>query len=126
LPDVVPPLAYVASAAGLAVVLLVAVATVARTQAVTLRPYLSGLVALGLPRRWAKQVLYREMGVLLALGATFGSLVALFPLTLATTVVEGLRLAVPWSQVSLFLTVATLATVQSSRRLRSSERGAAA
>lgn len=122
LPDIVPPVAYVGSALALTAVLLAAVTAVARAQATTLRPYLSGLVALGLPRRWAKHVLYREVAVLLALGALLGTAVAVLPLILATRTVDGLQFAIPWRQVgtlmALFLTMALLATGHASRNLR--------
>lgn len=73
-----------------------------------------------------RSVLYREIGVVSAVGAAQGVLVVTISLLMGAARVPGFVLAVPWSQVAgllaLFALAAAAAALASSRRLTAGER----
>jgi hypothetical protein len=125
---VVPPLAYWGGAIGLALALLLAIAAVARAQALSLRAYLGGLVALGISARWAQKVLRLQILVITGVGATTGMALAVAPIAYSSFKIPGLTLSLPWGQITLlltlFVTAGGSATWQASRRLRANDRHA--
>lgn len=121
-PPVVAPLAFWSSALGLAALLLVAIASVARAQAVTLRPYLSGLIALGLSTSWARSILYLEICVLAVISVVLGAAISVPPLLVARAQIRGFVVSIPWLEVSLLLALFALsgiaATWRASRQIK--------
>lgn len=124
-PDEMPPALY-AAVFGLGLLSLATVFAVTRAQAAMLRGYLSGLVAIGLPRRWAKDVLNLQTALLVGLSAALALVIALPPMIVAGFRVPLITLSIPWlalaATVGCFFAAAVLASVLSSRRLRASDR----
>lgn len=126
-PDpVVAPAAYVLSAVGLAALLLLLTLTTSRANAATLRPYLGGLVALGIRPAWCRAVLNRQVALVGALSLLLGVVIAVPPVVLANLVIPPFVLSVPYLQVialvALFVAAGAFGTWSSSRRLRAEER----
>jgi hypothetical protein len=121
----VPP-AFWGAIAGLGILVLLTVFTVSRAQATTLRGYLGGLIAIGLPPRWARDVLTLQTGLLVVISAMLGLVIGLAPVGAAAVQVPGLSLAIPWwslaGVVALFAAAAWLAITLSSSNLRASDR----
>lgn len=122
----VPP-AYWAVIVGLGLLVLLAVLSLTAAQAAMLRSYLGGLIALGLPRRWARGVLNLQTAILVAISAIAGLVIGVVPIVTVALKVPGLTLAIPWSAlaaiVALFAGSAALGTTLSSRRLRADRTG---
>jgi hypothetical protein len=124
------PSAFWGAIAGLGVLVLLTVFTVSRAQATTLRGYLGGLIAIGLPPRWARDVLSLQTSVLVVISALLGLVIGLAPVVAAAVQVPGVSLAIPWLNlvgiVALFGAAAWLAIMLSSTNLRASDRSGAA
>ena len=121
LPSVVPPAALVTTAVALAIVALLATFAAARAQARVLRGYLGRLISIGVPLKWARQVLLYQQGVVLAAATLLGAFIAITPLLLAEIRIDALVLSVPWTQVVILLVsiyvAAALAALHSSRAI---------
>jgi len=111
---------------GLGLLVLLTVFSLTGAQAAMLRSYLGGLIALGLPRRWARNVLNLQTAILVAISATLSLVIGVVPIIIAALKVPRLMLAIPWSAlaaiVALFVGSAALGTALSSRRLRAADR----
>lgn len=120
------PPALWAAALGLAVLLLLAMFAVARAQTTALRGYMAGLIAIGLPPRWVRDVLRLELAVIAAISTALGAVIGFGPLIAAGLTVPGTVLAIPWTHLAiltiLFLGSAVLATGLASTHLKPSER----
>jgi hypothetical protein len=125
-PPPIPPLALYLTAAGLALMTLVVTLSLTRAQVRALRDYLGHLIALGVPLRWARSVVIRQHLLLLTLATILGLAVGLPPVLLATWLISGFELSIPWDQLTVLLvtvyTSALLATYLSSRRLTARSR----
>lgn len=121
----VPP-AFWAAIIGLGLLVLLTIFSLTGAQAAMLRSYLGGLIALGLPRGWARNVLNLQTGILVAISAISSLVIGVVPIVIAAVKVPGLTLAIPWSAlaaiVALFAGSAALGTALSSRRLRAADR----
>lgn len=121
--SVIPPLAFFAAAAGLALLTLMTCLAVARSQAVALRGYLGTLLAIGLSTRWARQVLLIEQAVILGVGTVLAAVIAIAPVILAVwRLSPGFVLTIPWLQLAAVLGAVYLgsfvAVIIASRKLR--------
>jgi len=123
----VPP-AFWATIIGLGLLVLLTIFSLTGAQAAMLRSYLGGLIALGLPRRWARNVLNLQTAILVAISTLLGLVIGVVPIVIAALKVPGLMLAIPWSAlaaiVALFVGSAALGTALSSRRLKAADRTA--
>jgi drug/metabolite transporter superfamily protein YnfA len=121
-PPVVPPVALVATAAGLVVIALLATLVATRAQGRILCQYLGRLISIGLPLRWARQVLLYQQAVIVAVATLLGVLIAIPPLIIAKVQISGFALDIPWTQILVLIAsiyAATfLASLHASRRLR--------
>ncbi|MDQ3678929.1 MAG: hypothetical protein M3401_19375 [Actinomycetota bacterium] len=124
-PAEVPP-AFSAAVLGLGLLAMATVYAVALAQASSLRGYLGALVAIGLSRRWARDVLNLETALLVGLSCALAIAIALPPIVAAGLRVPLITLSVPWltlaAIVICFFAAATLATALCSRNLRASDR----
>jgi len=124
-----PPAAFTSAIIGLGLLALLTVFAVARAQSSALRGYLAGLVAIGLPRRWAKDVLGLQTALLVGLSATLALLIAVPPIVAYGLLVPEVTISIPWltitATIGCFLVVAALTTLLSSRDLHASDRSAA-
>lgn len=122
LPSVVPPAALLATAAGLAIIALLATLVAARGQARVLRGYLGRLISIGLPVSWARHVLLYQLMVVVGAATVLGTVIAIAPLVIAEMRIAALALSIPWTQVVVLIVsvyvAACLAALQSSRSLR--------
>jgi hypothetical protein len=113
----VPPAALVATA----------VALVLRGQIRTLRGYLAGLTAIGLPHAWAQRILLYQHAALIAVSTLLGLIIALLPTVVISTRISGFVLSIPWAQLGILLAAiylaALLAATRSLLRLRTQEKG---
>ncbi|PJE97678.1 hypothetical protein CUT44_11125 [Streptomyces carminius] len=123
--DPVPPAALLATAAGLVLLALAAVLAATRSQTRILRGYLAQLVAVGIPPRWARDVLLCQHGVLLAMSSLLGLVIAVVPSTVLAARISGFVLSLPWWQLGVLAAAihlaALLAALHSVRRLRVTE-----
>lgn len=115
-PSPVPPVALLATAAGLAVLALSSVLAATRAQARTLRSYLARLVAIGIPPAWARHVLLYQQGILLALSTLLGLLIALLPTIVLAIQIPGFTLSIPWGQLLTLLAAIYLAAILAALR----------
>ncbi|TWP53730.1 hypothetical protein FKR81_02945 [Lentzea tibetensis] len=107
------PASLYAVVIGLALIAVVSAATVARTQARTSRGYSARLTAIGVSRRWIRQVLLVESGVAVVVSVVLACVIAIPPMALI-----GLGVRVPWAQVGLLACVFCLAALMSGVRAR--------
>lgn len=84
------PAAFWGAIAGLGVLVLLTVFTVSRAQATTLRGFLGGLIAIGLPPRWARDVLTLQTSVLVVISALLGFVIGMAPVVAAAVQVPGI------------------------------------
>lgn len=120
------PLPFYAAIVGLGLSVLATTIAVAKTQVLTLRSYLGRLIAIGLSPRWARHVLLLQSVVVILLSTALALLLAIPPVLIAVLRLPDFALSVPWSWLGLtigtFYAAAAVATLLSSRRLRSSDR----
>lgn len=110
-PDpIVPPAALVGSSVGLFLLLLLLTASATRSQVVAMRPWASRLAQLGVRPRWARGVLFRQYGWILAVAIPMGSIAGVLPLLLSKALLPDLVVVVPWAMI-LVLMGALLAAV---------------
>ncbi|MFF9778335.1 hypothetical protein ACF1HJ_32335 [Streptomyces sp. NPDC013978] len=123
--DPVPPAALLATAAGLVLLALAAVLAATRSQTRILRRYLARLIAVGIPPRWARQVLLCQHGILIAVSTLLGLLIAVIPTVVLASQISGFVLSVPWWQLGVLAAAtygaALLAAVLSAHKLRVTE-----
>ncbi|GAB2732352.1 hypothetical protein [Streptomyces bullii] len=123
--DPVPPAALLATAVGLVVLALAAVLAATRSQTRILRRYLARLIAVGIPPRWARQVLLCQHGALIAVSTLLGLVIAVLPTVVLAARISGFVLSVPWWQLGVLAAAiylaALLAAVHSAHRLRVTE-----
>lgn len=123
--DPVPPAALLATAVGLVVLALAAVLAATRSQTRILRRYLARLIAVGIPPRWARQVLLCQHAVLIAVSTLLGLLIAVVPTVVLAFQISGFVLSVPWWQLAVLAAAtyaaALLAAVLSAHKLRVTE-----
>jgi hypothetical protein len=116
------PTTFYAAVLGLVAVALLTTMAVARSQVGTLRTYLGRLLAIGLPTRWARQVLAVEIAVVVGVSTLLALAIAIPSLVLAAYRIDSLTLRVPWPHLGVLLATFYLATACataiSSRRLR--------
>lgn len=121
----VPPVYYTA-ALGLALVVLVTSMAVARTQVSALRGYVGRLIAVGLSRRWVRQVLLLQSCVVVGMSTVLGLVIAVLPVLVAVQRLPNFVLSIPWRWLGIvlvaFYAATTAATLLSSRRLRATDR----
>jgi putative ABC transport system permease protein len=122
-PPVIPPLAFIAAAAGLALLTLMTCLVVARSQVQALRGYLGTLIAIGLPIRWARQVLLIEQAVIFGVGTALAGFIAITPVALAVwRLPPKFVLTIPWLSLITVLGAvylgSFLAVMIASRKLR--------
>ncbi|MFI7408021.1 hypothetical protein ACIBU0_04970 [Streptomyces sp. NPDC049627] len=127
--DPVPPAALLATAAGLVTLALLAILAATRSQTRILRRYPARLIAVGIPPRWARQVLLCRHGALIAVSALLGLVIAVIPSVVLAARISGFVLSVPWWQLAVLAAAiylaALLAAAHSAHRLRATEaRGA--
>jgi len=110
----------------LAVLVLLTVFAGSRAQAATLRGYSAGLLALGLPRRWVRDVLSLEVLAQLALATATGLTAGILPVAVATAKVSTFDLYIPWTRLGEVLAgciaAAVLALLIAARHLSPRER----
>ncbi|MEU1849093.1 hypothetical protein ABZ499_07300 [Streptomyces sp. NPDC019990] len=123
--DPVPPAALLATAVGLVALALAAVLAATRSQTRILRRYLARLIAVGVPPRWARQVLLCQHGALIAVSTLLGLAIAVLPTVVLAVRISGFVLSVPWWQLAVLAAAiylaALLAAVHSATRLRVAE-----
>lgn len=107
----VPAPALVATAIGLAFLVLAGVLVATRAQTRTLRSYLSRLMAIGVSPKWARHVLLLQYGSIAATSTLLSLVIALPPTAILAIRVSGFAFAVPWSQLSTLLAAVYLAVV---------------
>ncbi|MEV5437128.1 hypothetical protein AB0K80_14035 [Streptomyces sp. NPDC052682] len=127
--DPVPPAALLATAVGLVVLALAAVLAATRSQTRVLRRYLARLIAVGIPPRWARQVLLCQHAALIAVSTLLGLVIAVVPSVVLAARISGFVLSVPWWQLGVLAAAiyfaALLAAAHSVHRLRVTEARAA-
>lgn len=120
------PTTFYAAVLGLALVALLTTMAVARSQVGTLRPYLGRLVAIGLPARWARQVLLVESAVVVGVSTLLALIIAVPSVAITAWRIGSLTLDVPWPHlgvlVGAFFLAAATATAVAGRRLRATDR----
>ncbi|MGW0839344.1 hypothetical protein ACWD26_04115 [Streptomyces sp. NPDC002787] len=123
--DPVPPAALLATAVGLVLLALAAVLAATRSQTRILRRYLARLIAVGIPPRWARQVLLCQHAVLIAVSTLLGLVIAMLPSVVLASQISGFVLSVPWWQLGVLAAAtyaaALLAAVLSAHKLRVTE-----
>jgi hypothetical protein len=123
--DPVPPTALLATAVGLVALALAAVLAATRSQTRILRRYLARLIAVGIPPRWARQVLLCQHAALIAVSTLLGLVIAVLPTVVLAARISGFVLSVPWWQLAVLAAAiyfaALLAAVHSAHRLRVTE-----
>lgn len=121
-PAVVPPTALIATAAGLAVIALLAAFVAAHGQSRVLRGYLGRLISIGLSIAWARQVLLFQQLVVVAIATSLAVVIAVPPLIVAKLRITGFVVSIPWTQVLVLVATIYAATcvaaLQSSRGIR--------
>lgn len=127
-PDASPiPPVLADTTAALAVLVPLTVFAGSRAQAATLRGYSAGLLAIGLPRRWVRDVLSLEVLGQLALATAVGLTAGIVPIAVAVAKVPSFGLYVPWLQLGEVLAgcvaAALLALLVAGRHLTPRERG---
>lgn len=114
----------------LAVLVLLTVFAGSRAQAATLRGYSAGLLALGLPRRWVRDVLSLEVLGQLALATAVGLTAGIVPVAVAVAKIPSFGLYVPWVRLGEVLAgcgaAALLALLVAARHLSPRERSVGA
>lgn len=105
-PPPVPPVALYATAIGLAAIVLLVTTAATKSQVTALRDRLVHLLALGLSRRWARQVIVHQHALMLALATVLGIVIAVPPVVFAVALIPGFVLSIPWTQM-LVLVFAT-------------------
>ncbi|MBA3310797.1 MAG: hypothetical protein H0U28_12240, partial [Nocardioidaceae bacterium] len=120
------PEALYASAVGLMLIVLGTSVVVARTQVATLRSYLGGLIAIGLPVGWVRQVIVLQNTAIVAMSTVLALVLAIPPVVITAALIPDFVLSLPWRWIGLVIVaffVAVLgATMISSRRLRAADR----
>ncbi len=115
-----------AALGGLSLLVFLALFTMTRAQAVALRGYNSGLIALGVPGRWARGVLILQTLFVTMLGLVLALAIACVSVGFMTLRVPGMILAVPWVQLGVALAgvvvAAIAATAAAGRRLVATDR----
>ncbi|GLZ35257.1 hypothetical protein Lesp02_74440 [Lentzea sp. NBRC 105346] len=106
------PASLTAVALGLALIAVLSAAAVARARARALRGYAGRLSAIGLSRRWIRQVLLVESGVAAGVSVVLACVIAIPPMALA-----GMSLRVPWDQAGLLAGVFVLVALASGTRM---------
>ena len=123
---IVAPGVYIAAEVGLGLLMLFTVSAVVRVQVTSLRRYLNGLVAIGVPRRWVRDVVVLEIGLLMVLSATLGLFIAVVPILVAVVQLPQLALSVPWWTVApiflMFGLTGLIAALTSVVSLRAADR----
>ncbi|MEV0220018.1 hypothetical protein [Streptomyces sp. NPDC050704] len=123
----VAPAALLATAVALVLLVLATVLTAVRGQIRTLRGYLAGLSALGLPPSWARRILLYQQAALIAVSTLLGLVIALVPTVIISTRISGFVLSIPWAQLATLLAAiylaALLAATRSLLRLRTQGEG---
>ncbi|MBD0842374.1 hypothetical protein [Streptomyces sp. TRM68416] len=123
--DPVPPAALLATAVGLVFLALAAVLAATRSQTRILRGYLARLIAVGIPPRWARQILLCQHGALIAVSTLLGLIIAVVPSAVLAARISGSVLSVPWWQLAVLAAAiylaALLAAAHSAHRLRATE-----
>lgn len=125
-PPPIPPTALNVTAVALVLLLFVMGTTLARSQVRALRDYAGRLVTIGLPTRWARQVLLSQQAVIAVIGTLVGLAIAIPPVVAAAVLIPHFALSVPWSQIALLLAATFFASavsaLWSTRRLRAADR----
>ncbi|WP_103531338.1 hypothetical protein [Streptomyces sp. SM11] len=123
----VAPAALLATAVALVVLVLATVLTAIRGQIRTLRGYMAGLTALGLPPAWTRRILLYQQAALIAVSTLLGLIIALLPTVIIANRISGFVLSVPWAQLATLLAAiylaALLAATRSLLRLRAEREG---
>ncbi|WP_149827647.1 hypothetical protein [Streptomyces tailanensis] len=123
--DPVPPAALLATAVGLVFLALGAVLAATRSQTRILRRCLARLIAVGIPPRWARQVLLCQHGALIAVSTLLGLAIAVIPSVVLAARISGFVLSVPWWQLGVLAAAiylaALLAAIHSAHKLRVTE-----
>lgn len=121
----VPAAVWIALIA-VAVLLLVTVYALTRTQTSVMRKYAAGLMAIGVPPRWIRDSFLLQWTIIIGCGLLLGMLVAVITVASALANLPDLPLSVPFGQVAgLVLGTAgagILGTLAASRRLNVNER----
>jgi len=121
-PPAVPPAALGATAAGLVVIALLASLLASRGQVRTLRGYLGRLISIGVPTRWARQVLLYQQVVIVLVATVLALFIAIPPAIVATMRISGFVMSVPATQILILVAsvyaATCLAALEASRRLR--------
>ncbi|MFN8074552.1 MAG: hypothetical protein U0Q15_03905 [Kineosporiaceae bacterium] len=107
-PAPTPP-GLVVTLVGLCLTSSLTVFSLARAQAGALRSYAAGLIALGIPVRWARAVLRRQVGLVVGTGAALAVPVAAAPLLAARWRLSDIVVQVPWWPVSTLAAACVLA-----------------
>ncbi|MFD5479616.1 UbiA prenyltransferase family protein [Streptomyces hawaiiensis] len=115
-PPAIPPAALVATAVALVLLVLATVLASVRGQIRTLRGYLAGLTALGLPPAWTRHILLYQQGALIAVSTLLGLVIALLPTVIIATQISGFVLSVPWVQLGTLLAATYLAAILATAR----------
>ncbi|MBB5958620.1 hypothetical protein FHS29_005228 [Saccharothrix tamanrassetensis] len=119
------PTTFYAAVAGLALVALLATMAVARSQVGTLRTYLGRLITIGLPSRWARQVLLIETAVVVGVSTLLAPAIAVPSIIIAAWRIDALTLRIPWPHIGVLVGAFYLATVAAtlvaSRHLRATD-----
>lgn len=125
-PPPIPPTALNVTAVALVLLLFVMGTTLARSQVRALRDYAGRLVTIGLPTRWARQVLLSQQAVIAAIGTMVGLAIAIPPVVAAAALIPHFQLSIPWTQIALLLaatfSASTVSALWCTRRLRAADR----
>ena len=120
-PPVIPHAGFLTTAAGLVLLILLAILATTRSQTRTLRGYLGQLLALGLPVAWARHVLLYQHLVIIGLSVTLGAFIGAVPISAVVLQDTDFVLSIPEGQLLLLAAAIFLAgalgTTWSIRRL---------
>jgi hypothetical protein len=112
----VPAAALVATAVGLAFLVLAGVLAATQAQTRTLRSYLGRLLAIGVSPAWARHVLLLQYGSIVATSTLLSVVIALPPTAVLAMRVSGFDFTLPWSQLCSLLAAVYLAVVLAALR----------